>query len=90
MRLAALGPLEIWDFCGLDVAARCYAELAADVRSDDKVPDTLAELVAQGHFGFKSGRGFYEHPRQDRAAELERRDGRYLQLLQLFRHSSES
>ena len=90
MRLAALGPLEIWDFCGLDVAARCYAEIVPDVRSDDKLPDTLAKLVAQGHFGFKTGRGLFEHPPHDRAAELERRDRKYLQLLKLFRQSSES
>jgi 3-hydroxyacyl-CoA dehydrogenase/enoyl-CoA hydratase/3-hydroxybutyryl-CoA epimerase len=50
-----MGPVELMDTVGLDIV------LAAGKRlSPGPVPACLAERVAHGHLGKKSGRGFYE------------------------------
>jgi 3-hydroxybutyryl-CoA dehydrogenase len=58
MRLGAahpMGPLQLLDFVGLDVAAAIGREIGEDV------PARLRELVDAGALGRKSGRGFYEY-----------------------------
>jgi 3-hydroxybutyryl-CoA dehydrogenase len=48
-----MGPLELLDLVGLDVAAAIGEAL------DDPVPETIRALVAEGALGRKSGRGFH-------------------------------
>jgi 3-hydroxyacyl-CoA dehydrogenase len=58
MRLGAahpMGPLQLLDFVGLDVAAAIGREIG------EEVPRRLRELVDDGALGRKSGRGFYEY-----------------------------
>jgi len=65
MRLGAghpMGPLELLDFVGLDVAAAIGASLHADSgRDSDEVPERIHELIAAAKLGRKSGAGFYEY-----------------------------
>ena len=84
MRLAAAGPLKVWDFADLQIVERVYELLVHEIRSDRKVPDLLRSLVAEGHRGFKSGHGFYDYPPEQRDAELAQRDHRYLELAKLL------
>lgn len=56
-----MGPLELLDAVGLDVAADVAQTLAALSREESPTPQRLAELVAAGHKGQKSGRGFYTY-----------------------------
>ena len=84
MRLAAFGPLQVWDFAGLDVCASVFQHLVQDIRSDRQLPDAIARLVADGHFGFKTGRGIYEHDEKSSAETLAQRDQSYLKLIKLF------
>jgi 3-hydroxybutyryl-CoA dehydrogenase len=60
-RLSVLGPFQIMDLAGLDVWHAIGAYLAADLSNTAELP-LLAERVAQGALGAKSGRGFYEWP----------------------------
>jgi 3-hydroxyacyl-CoA dehydrogenase/enoyl-CoA hydratase/3-hydroxybutyryl-CoA epimerase len=53
-----MGPLELADTVGLDVAMAAGKQLAAPAAEP---PRKLAELVAAGHLGKKSGRGFYAY-----------------------------
>ncbi len=66
MRLGAghpMGPLELLDLVGLDVACAIGETIGTEV------PDRVHELVAEGALGRKSGRGFYERKRKpERAA----------------------
>jgi 3-hydroxybutyryl-CoA dehydrogenase len=59
-----MGPLELADFIGLDVCLGIMRVLE-DGLGDDRFhpPRVLEELVAAGHLGQKTGRGFYTYPR---------------------------
>ncbi len=60
MRLGAghpMGPLELLDLIGLDVARAIGETIGADV------PEQVHALIAEGALGRKSGRGFYEPER---------------------------
>ena len=90
MRLAAVGPLKVWDFAGLDTTSRVYEHLVADIRSDRSIPRMLEQLVAEGHYGFKTGKGLFEHDPAKSAEEMAQRDGNYLALYKLFYADSEA
>ena len=51
-----MGPIELADTVGLDICLAVGKELAGD---QAEAPKKLTELVAAGHLGRKTGRGFY-------------------------------
>ena len=57
-----MGPLTLADFVGLDTLAS-IADVMVDAYGEDRFgqPETLRKLVAAGHYGRKSGRGFYDY-----------------------------
>ena len=57
-----MGPLTLADFVGLDTLAS-IADVMADYYGEDRFaqPDSLRTLVEAGHYGRKSGRGFYDY-----------------------------
>jgi len=59
-----MGPLELADFIGLDVCLGIMRVLEDGLGQEHlRPPRVLEELVAAGHLGQKSGRGFYTYPR---------------------------
>jgi 3-hydroxybutyryl-CoA dehydrogenase len=63
-----MGPLELADFIGLDVCLGVMRVLDDGLGGEQfRPPRVLAELVAAGHLGQKTGRGFFTYPRADRA-----------------------
>jgi 3-hydroxybutyryl-CoA dehydrogenase len=57
-----MGPLTLADFVGLDTLAAIAEVMAADYGEERfAAPSTLKQLVAAGHYGRKSGRGFYDY-----------------------------
>ena len=52
-----MGPVELADTVGIDVAAHVAKVL--DEGSDQPVPPKLAEMIERGDLGRKTGRGFY-------------------------------
>ena len=57
-----LGPLALADLIGLDVCLAILQVLHRDLGDDKYRPaPLLAQLVAAGRLGKKSGRGFYTH-----------------------------
>lgn len=83
-RLAAIGPLEVHDFGGLDIQAKVFANLAPEIRSRTELPRVVRELVEAGHYGAKTGRGFHRYTPKKLAARRARRDAAFLELLRLF------
>jgi 3-hydroxybutyryl-CoA dehydrogenase len=67
MKLGAghpMGPLTLCDFIGLDVLqAVCDSLYDEFKRPDFAAPPLLKRLVEAGHWGRKSGRGFYDYDR---------------------------
>jgi 3-hydroxybutyryl-CoA dehydrogenase len=59
-----MGPLELADFIGLDVCLGIMRVLEAGLGGPQfEPPRVLRELVAAGHLGQKTGRGFHVYPR---------------------------
>jgi 3-hydroxyacyl-CoA dehydrogenase / enoyl-CoA hydratase / 3-hydroxybutyryl-CoA epimerase len=54
-----MGPILLADTVGLDVCLSVAKIFCAHLGGE--VPKRLEELVTQGHFGKKSGQGFYDH-----------------------------
>ena len=57
-----MGPLTLADFVGLDTLAS-IADVMHEAYGEERFaqPPTLTKLVEAGHFGRKSGRGFYDY-----------------------------
>ena len=60
-----MGPLELADFVGLDVCLGVLRVLHDGLGHEQfRPPRVLVELVAAGHLGQKTGRGFHTYPRE--------------------------
>lgn len=63
-----MGPLELADFIGLDVCLGVMRVLDEGLEGEHFAPPrVLVDLVAAGHLGQKTGRGFHTYPRPARA-----------------------
>jgi 3-hydroxybutyryl-CoA dehydrogenase len=59
-----MGPLELADFIGLDVCLNVMRVLHEGLGQEHfEPPKVLVDLVAAGHLGQKTGRGFHTYPR---------------------------
>ncbi|MFC4564491.1 3-hydroxybutyryl-CoA dehydrogenase [Nocardiopsis mangrovi] len=66
-----MGPLTLADLVGLDVCLAVLDVLWAEFRAPRYVAaPLLRRMVAAGRLGRKSGRGFYDHTREDVAEDL--------------------
>src|SRR5262249_36774872 len=56
-----MGPMELFDEVGLDVASKVAHVLSEAFPSSEPRPNVLESMVAAGRLGQKSGRGFYRY-----------------------------
>lgn len=75
VRLGLVGTFQSLDFNGLDLIAEGTAEMGLPV------PPYLKEVVDQGFFGPKTGRGFYDYGGRTEEEVVRKRDLAYLAIL---------
>ena len=84
-RLASIGMLLTMDLGGLDVWLRVYQNVIPKIQSSTEAPKALQQLVSQGHYGIKTGKGFYDYALDFSKAELDeavrKRDEEFLKRL---------
>jgi len=84
-RLASIGPLLTADLGGLELWLKVFENLVPQIQSSTDPPKTLQRLVSQGHFGIKTGKGFYDYATDFSKAELDgaiqKRDQEFLHRL---------
>jgi 3-hydroxybutyryl-CoA dehydrogenase len=84
-RLASIGMLLTMDLGGLDVWLKVYQNVIPKIQSSTEAPKALQRLVSQGHYGIKTGKGFYDYALDFSKAELDeavrKRDEEFLKRL---------
>jgi 3-hydroxybutyryl-CoA dehydrogenase len=87
LRLPAVGPCANMDLVGLPLIEQIQSYLNADL-SDAKGPMPLIrEMLAAGHTGMRSGRGFHEWTEESKAEILDRRDRQIVNQLRFLRET---
>jgi 3-hydroxybutyryl-CoA dehydrogenase len=82
--LPVLGAVARYDYAGLDMVRDGLNEAPIKVAEQDTVPAILNELVNQGHFGVKTGRGFFNYADREPQAVLRDRDQKLIKVKQLL------
>lgn len=83
-RMAAVGPLEVHDFGGLDIQTTVFRNLAPHIKSDFQIPALVQGLIDQGCLGAKAGKGFHEYSPGRLVERRARRDALFLALLKVL------
>lgn len=80
VRLPVLGAVARYDYAGLDMVLSGIQEVPLSGEEREEVPAVLKKLVAQGHFGVKTGSGFFDYSGRDTAQVLRERDLKLLKI----------
>jgi 3-hydroxybutyryl-CoA dehydrogenase len=81
MRMMIVGVVQRMDFGGLDLTVRHLEKPTFPSTPFDYKPTKIFELVKQGHFGVKSGKGFYDYKGRSEAEVCKERDVKLLRIL---------
>lgn len=65
-RNATTGMLETADMGGLDVWCAAEDNMFPHFNNSDRASDSMRGLVAEGHYGIKTGKGFFDYPEEIR------------------------
>jgi 3-hydroxybutyryl-CoA dehydrogenase len=84
-RLASIGPLLTIDLGGVKLWNSVCKNLLPNIESGTDAPAALEDLIAEGHDGIKSGKGFYDYTtnfsKEDLDKAVEQRDREFLNRL---------
>lgn len=89
-RFACLGPMEVEDMIGLDIAMVVSSRVFKGLSNATEPSPLLVEKVEKGELGIKAGRGWYDYSGKTRAEVLEEKNRRLLRQLKLFREAQET
>lgn len=84
IRIPVLGVVGRYDFAGLDFAQKILTNPSIGLVNEDKPSQTLDDLVARGHLGVKTGKGFYDYSGHDTKEFYRRRDRLLIQMRALM------
>ena len=82
-RLAQIGPMEGKDFIGLDTDVRVSRNVFPGLSNRTEPSKFVVDLVEQGHFGVKTGRGCYDYSGRSREDVLLERNVKLLEQRKL-------
>jgi 3-hydroxyacyl-CoA dehydrogenase len=85
LRMMVVGVVQRFDFGGLDLSARNLEKPAIQPTPLDYKPRKLFELVRQGCFGVKSGKGFYDYAGRSEDELCHERDVKLIEMLKAFK-----
>lgn len=83
-RFACLGPMEVEDMIGLDVAAIVSGRVFKGLSNATEPSPKLLEKVERGELGIKAGKGWYDYSGKTREQVLEEKNRALLPQLKLF------
>ena len=83
-RFACLGPMEVEDMIGLDVAATVSGRVFKGLSNATEPSPMLVEKVERGELGIKSGKGWYDYSGRTREEVLKEKNAKLLPQLKLF------
>jgi 3-hydroxybutyryl-CoA dehydrogenase len=83
-RFACLGPMEVEDMIGLDVAAIVSGRVFKGLSNATEPSPMLLEKVQRGELGIKAGKGWYDYSGKTREEVLAEKNRRLLPQLKLF------
>jgi 3-hydroxybutyryl-CoA dehydrogenase len=63
-----MGPLELSDYVGMDVLVHASEGMIEAFGDRFRMPQRVIKLVEAGHFGRKTGRGFYDYSQKEAAS----------------------
>lgn len=84
IRLPVMGIVARYDFAGLDATLNNIKGEPIHLASGSDLSPTLECLVEAGHYGVKTGRGFFDWSNRDLKEVLRQRDLRLLQVRRLM------
>ncbi len=87
LRSPAIGPLENMDLVGLDLILSIHRYLLPELEHSESPNSLLADSVASGELGVKTGRGFYDWSRRDPTEVEAARNEEIARQLQRLRQS---
>ncbi len=88
LRMTVVGVVKRYDFTGIDMTLRALEAPSIDPVSEDRVSPSIADMVEKGHWGVKTGKGFYEYERSQEET-LRERDLKLLEIRKLMRELGE-
>ena len=81
LRMMIIGVVQRIDFGGLDLTVRNLEKSLFPPIPPDYKPTKIFELVKQGHFGVKTGKGFYDYKGRSEAEVCQERDTKLIRML---------
>ena len=87
LRMMVVGLVQRMDFGGLDLTVKNYENpyMRKQLTPRDYRPVKIHELVGEGHFGVKTGKGFYDYSSRTEAEVCYERDIKLIKMLRAYR-----
>ena len=89
IRMPIVGVFGRMDFAGLDMLMRAMQNPSIGLAVEDKVPPQLQELIDQGHYGAKTGKGFFDYSHKPLPEILKERDMKMMKIRKLMEELGE-